>query len=932
MRNIALPLCRLLGGLCLFSAVSWGQLFQQQQVPVQVQIFPQGIVNFWNDGGGISPTRPQAMEQPGLSFHDSGFLHGVLSSMDTDQQELSWQLENVEKPMTFPLPQIRRVNFPGLQAGAARPHQIVKFADGGWMAADVVSMREGILRLKLTEGLQVSVPRAKVEWIYTTQSLAGECYEGPRDSEGWESEEVWKYEEGELRTATPSMIWRRFETLPDQVEYLLELRQSGGEADFAVTFQSQVTGPRSMTGGLRLVVQHNRLSMTAQVGASMQSESAALTGLLPASPVHGIRRNAPLQLRVFHDTVAGRVIVFLEGRKVGDWQVGKLPPASNRGAFSLQPLSWKAGSELAISRFQVTPWDGHSPAEKIILPGRDEIEVLGGSSFQGEVVDLSPRGARLSASDGVKDIAFGAAAMVRLAGVEKRRGDAAEAVARVQLSRGGELEVRRIECREPISLAITPFFSERIELPTPLVKRIEFFGDTWEAAKHSDRLYFKNGDQLAGYLDGAAKPEAIGWAPAHGAPAAEIPVSGLLGIRRSASRDYDPDALKNGAWAALANGDSLVGDFVSMDAEKMTLDTTAAGTVIIPRKSIKQLYFAGEKGLPVLDGSSFPDFWLRGPVLPDYWLRSPALEPIFGSSLAAPPDPKNAPKLWRYLDGEYVFDGLMNSQMRSLAGSYLGCLFKAMPQSVEFSFDIESGQSPLFMSVQAFYYPGCPGYNVDLDPEGVNVLDLAASQSGQAIVQRHLNFSGKVRSGAARRHVRLLADRPAGKLAIVVDGVLLGQFARKAIGGLHYPMGPAVTLIPRMNLSSALSNLLIAPWNGILPGEEASPLAPDACNVLLDNRDQTQGKVNGASSTHLQLASEFGPLDVPIERVTSVEFGSAAVKAAPGIRMRFLGGGTITAQSWSMDAGRLRCQTEAAGELEFPLEALQEMDFAEAGK
>ncbi len=437
-----------------------------------IEIAPQGILNLWSDGTETTVVAPEET-RPGMEFSNGDFLHGRLLGIDTERQEL-WSVEGASGPLIFPVAQMRRINFDAEQAGGSPPHSLVKFLGGDWLAADVAGVQGDTLRLTLGPGTEIAVPRAQVEWIYYSKGALGECYDGPFSAEGWESEDNWKYEDGALRAETPSMIWRNFDALPDQVEYLVELNQTKGDPDFAITVQGQVLGPRSISGGIRLVVQYNRLALVAQTGSGMQSESASLEGILPPPGAHGLRLDAPLRMRIFEDCVAGRIAIFVENRKVGEWQIARLPAGSNRGAFSFQPLTWKAGTELSIPRFRVMPWDGHLPVSGDAgerPESKDRLGLVGGATYYGDLVGAGQNHVKLSTIDGLVNIPCAPGALLRLSRTGKHPADFPGA-ARVRLSRGGEFNVRSIASADGASTTVRTAFCERLDVLMALLKEL----------------------------------------------------------------------------------------------------------------------------------------------------------------------------------------------------------------------------------------------------------------------------------------------------------------------------------------------------------------------------------------------------------------------------------------------------------------------------
>ncbi len=876
---------------------------------------------------GQPPTAKEDPTGPCLEFADGSLLHGALYDLEAGAQDVSWKADDVSAPVRFPWPMIRRIHLNSPALPAARPRTLVRFTDGSWLAAKVDGLQDGTLHLTLADGAQFTAPRAKVDWIYFSQTAPGECYEGPTGMDGWESDGRWRFEDGALRADYPSTLWRNLEALPDQVEYLLEVDQtdlSHGEANFAATFQSQSPNPRAFAGGIRFIVQRGHLQMVAQVGMAMQSEAVDVGGWLPSVNPHGLHVRAPLRLRVFYNAPAGRLIAYLDNHKAGEWQVTRIPSGSNRGGFVFQPLGWRNDLQLTISRFRAIPWDGHLPdAPGELKPHIDHLGVLGGKTYEGEFLGVSGSNVQMLAGTGIADVRCDAGALLRLrpaAHAVAAAGNLPD-LARIRLAAGGDFEVQSVEVHDG-ALVCGVRFGDRLTIPLSLIEDVQLYGANWTPSA-SQALLFKNGDQLAGRLDAFASGETLRWRVFGASEPVEVQLASLESIRVGGRASLaGPDI---GALALLRNGDTLPGDLVSIDRSHVVLDTSAAGQLALPRLAVQKLYFATRNGLPVEDASWFPDRWLSGPLFPPY-LPAPFFDM---SSLLNRPPINIPPSPWSYSAGVFSAEATAAQPLtiNGLSQTFgLGCIFDAMPGMAEFSFDVTSPTGGATLSAQIFWTPSCPGYVVQIDPTGVNVYDTGPRRAAQALAQQHFVFGNKVSREASTRHFRFLADRFGGKLAVVVDGVLLGQLSRKG-ENLRFPLGNAVTIIPQFGGSCTASNVWIGPWNGQLPGDLAG--APEANKnfILLENGDLADGTITSARPDSIQIESELGPLDLPIDRISSVDFGSDPAPHSAGPRLRLRGGGVLTAASWQFENGEIQCHCAAVGDLTLPLTALQEIDF-----
>jgi hypothetical protein len=198
---------------------------------------------------------------------------------------------------------------------------------------------------------------------------------------------------------------------------------------------------------------------------------------------------------------------------------------------------------------------------------------------------------------------------------------------------------------------------------------------------------------------------------------------------------------------------------------------------------------------------------------------------------------------------------------------------------------------------------------------------------------QQVQFDGKIKNDASHRRVRLLADRPAGKLIVVIDGVVIGQIARKPGEGLRN-FGRGFSLMPQAAAPCAFSNLWIGPWDGRVPGRSGAPQEAENTphSLLLVNGDEARGIVESASPQAVKLQSELGAIEVPAERLTMVQFSETPVEPRPAARLRLRAGGVLTLRSYRVEGDVVHCRSEVAGDLAVPRAAIGEIVFAPGAK
>ena len=856
-----------------------------------------------------------------LEFSDGSHLHGVLEGLDGVKREIVWRGVDAAAPLIFPLAQVSRWEFSAPAKSAAKLHATVKLTDGDWLAADVTGLRDGRLHLKLADGTALAVDRARLEWVYFSKTAAPECYDGPQNMWGWVSSGGWTWREGALRAAQPTAIGRMFAVLPDQVEYRFEFDNGGGSTRvFAVLLHGADAASRGLgVGMVRLMVNDTNFQLWSQREDNVKQEQVDLAKVLPEpakAADAAAAKHQPMRWRIFEDRVSGRMVVFIDGRKVGDWNLGKGKAGENRGSLVFQPMSW-SNAEQTLAKIRVTPWDGFVPVD-------DAIESVRPKTDQAVLADGDMESGRIGSVTGDK-VQLGAAwlarekiAMLRFARPATAP-DEDPAVARVRLAQGGEFDVAAVAFREG-RLEVRTNFGGALALPAAAVRAVEFAPLTPVAGQPLDTLVFKNGDQLRGLLESAANGQKLRWRTGPAAPPVEMDTARMAGVL-IAPRGERP-AAKTGVLARCRNGDLVAGDFGSLDGGRLALESGAAGRVSLARTGLRALYFSHDGKLPALDGASEHEVWEAGLDI------NPASAEQRKKKAA---EGKAAPGLWTYFDGMFA----VKRTAANKAGVYsngnfnLGRIIEGLPARAEFSFDAIGKKNQVFFTAYLFWEPENQGYLMQFHQAGLFIYDTGAQQRGGGRVpQQQIQFGEKVKAEAAQHRIRVLADRPAGRVVILVDDVVVGNFGPK-LGAAPRNLGRGLGLVPQQNVACTFANLWIAPWNGVVPGAApAADATPDS--VLLANGDEARGTVGGATPEVVQLESEVGALELPVPRLTAVEFGARAAEAASGVRLRLSDRSVLTVSAYRIENETVICQSAVAGEIRLPLSAVQELVFAPA--
>jgi hypothetical protein len=901
---------------------------QAAQVRIIRQVAENGFGLFVNnvdegdEDGAVNPQAPDPAGPQVLEFTDSTLLHGTLTSLDAASGLLTWHRTDTSAPFTFPLANIGRLT---LHAGAkpdAKIHATVKLTGGDWLAADVTGLADKKIQLKLGDGSVIAIDRDAVEWIYFSKSAAPECFDGPTSFAGWVSGGGWTFRDGALRALTPAAIGREFEALPDQTEYFLEVDQGAAGHAFTLVLHSQnIIGRGRSTGTVQLMFRGSELQMWAQsANNNMKTDSVNLTKLLPGLAEEGAAGKKPVQFRVLEDFSGGRLIAFVNGRKVADWKLEKGESGENRGGVSFQPQGWNSDSEQVISQFRVGPWDGRVPQDDApAAAAQTDLVALGeGEAKAGTIESFDGEHLKLRTGDGVVEVPRAKVVMLRFRRADHPP-DEDPPVGRVRLAQRGEFDVAGISFRQGKFILRTNFSGE-LTLAAAALRGLDFSRNGWTAPKPGDELVFHNGDHLRGELESAADGHKLRWRLTGSDTLAEIDPAGLAGIVLAAPAKQP--ATKRGLVARLRNGDLLGGALIKLDAENLVLDCAPAGQFTITRDHVQALYFSADGKLPVLDGAARMDAWMG--------LENDNNNPYERTGTATKPGLKKTqqPSAWRSFDGAFTYTPATfgRANVARTGSLRLAADFDAMPQVVELAFDVIVPKPPVAFTAQLFFDEKSPGYLLQLYAAGIYIYDAGARQQMRAGGQQQLQFGDKVKAKARQRHIQVLADRRLGRLTIMIDGAVIGQVGSK-VGAPPRNLGRNVILTNSVPGPCTFANLWVGPWNGQTPG--ISP-APDALShtILLANGDETRGTVESITAEEAKIESEAGAIEIPTARLIALDFGGAPGARSRGTRLRLADWGALTAKSFRVEKDEVIGQSDLLGEFKLPRSAVREIVFA----
>ena len=407
-----------------------------------------------------------------------------------------------------------------------------------------------------------------------------------------------------------------------------------------------------------------------------------------------------------------------------------------------------------------------------------------------------------------------------------------------------------------------------------------------------DVLEFVDGSILHGSLARMDLEHGLAWAkPEAGNPICFRPARfDFIRFARAQSVKQAPTCH---LW--FGNGDDLYGSITSLDDQRLGFNTWFASSMIIPRAAVRAITFLPSTYSVVYEGP----YDLGGWTVANN-----------GS--------------WSFHDGFFV-------------GSGPGALARDLNLTHSATVEFDLAWNGLFTLQIGIY---CDDFadrlNLNNDP---CVVSLTPRQVflRQARKTGPFNLAGVPLPGEeakGRMHVAIECDKAEGTVSVFVNHLLAKTWKDCSFAG----GGTGILFRQSLFMQSGgfggatlqLGRLRISQWEGRgEPLTASSATNTDAIHFV--NHDRAAGKIESFQNGKARLALAGTTLDIPLERVTRMEFAQAATPAeSPGpwhVRAHFPGGGSLSFQLQKYDDQGVSGQSAIFGSLAFHPGAIRELEF-----
>lgn len=477
-----------------------------------------------------------------------------------------------------------------------------------------------------------------------------------------------------------------------------------------------------------------------------------------------------------------------------------------------------------------------------------------------------------------------------------------------------------------------------------------------------DLLRFTNGNQIDGRFAGMDPEGTITWTRPDVATPMPFQREKVRQIVLRHAKPLSP--LNDPCHVTLVNGDRIPGKVIAADEKNFTLETSAAGTLELPRDAVSviaphpfggRLLYAGpfdDKGWTIVRSDATPfegDPFAgnpRGQVLPKEKDEDGKEKPSWAHTGAS----------WYSRGGQDAITLDAGMPDRALLRFKLG--WRSRPNIlVAFHADLQKpeikdkddeeneAQRPNFGGMQNLARLFGRSYVLNFQSGYVHLQRTNFDEEGNPEVERIRVGSTPMRlndTGEAVFEIR--CDRRAGTIAAYIDGEFVIQWSTADEGAddsdrkksYEAPGSGVGFQIQGSPSEIRISDVVIAEWNGMTDSARSMESATRDIVLLTNGTDRFSGKVLGIRDGQLEIEASYAPLKIPLEEVAEVHFArenrrKPSEAPASEITVHLQPIGRISGTPLSSANGRIQLDTRLAGKIDLDLAPAVVLEFQSAG-
>ena len=443
------------------------------------------------------------------------------------------------------------------------------------------------------------------------------------------------------------------------------------------------------------------------------------------------------------------------------------------------------------------------------------------------------------------------------------------------------------------------------------------------SATKGENVKLLNGDVFRGKFIGLDPAKGVIWQHPHIKPDLEIKPGSVARVT-FADQKLPATAKHHSCNVMLANGDSLCGELVSLENDKLILKTWYAGNLPISRSAIKSLSPGFTAAKMVFEGPNAIENWSI--TSPNMGIAIPQLPPN------APPAQVDAMKRrMELMKGKWELKG--GGFEARTSGAMVGRNFKNLPDRASIEFDVDwSSYLNLYVNLytdNVKSYSSGNSYSLRINQTYAYLYRYTRNRGSQ-------NVGGNVRiniprvAGKNRMKIEFKVDKKKREFALYVNGKFMKKWkdAQADFAG----KGSGLLFTTRSANLTRVSNIRIQEWNGTLPGQSKVAATNGKEDfVVFNNEDSITGKLIGIKTGKMKFKTTFAELPIPLENVDTIHLSKEGIKTPPipagSMRVTLKGKGTLTLRIKEWKNGKITAVSPIFGETTLNADALRSVEF-----
>jgi hypothetical protein len=452
-----------------------------------------------------------------------------------------------------------------------------------------------------------------------------------------------------------------------------------------------------------------------------------------------------------------------------------------------------------------------------------------------------------------------------------------------------------------------------------------------------DVLRFTNGDQIHGAFEGISEGPKVVWKRADVTAPMEISPAQVRQVVLHGGRPAK--ALDSLTHIVLVNGDRIPGALRSMDEKSVTIATSFAGEIQVPRDQVGMVAPNPLGGRLVYHGPFSADDWqMITSAAPE------GLKPLPENATAD----DQAPGRWVFAGSAWYWknqktgtalvrkDGMPDRALFrfkvawknriSLAFAFHADFHRPAPKD-----PAEQPNSPRYEAAELFGN----SYLVQLNGSNA-MLCRTGYDDGKPTLEAIRNTGFSTRFGESdEATIEVRCNRQTGEIALFVNDEFVTQWS-EGTGEMYSGKGAGFGFLSQGQGAVRISEIAMAEWNG-MPDSARSLQVDEQDVVLLANgTDRLSGRVVSFKDGGVNLEGKYGNFRFPIDELAEIRFArNGLIKqdqiSATDLVIRFYPLGRLSGKAIAGSRDGLRMHSPAAGDLKVSLESAVTLDFDATG-